>query len=218
MNLVRVVGVDHALLVRLADACQRAGFDAVILPVESMRERTMRGGICLVDLGPRGGAEVGSVERLIGEHPTMRFVVLTARPDADEGLRLLGAGARGYANRQLSGAVLGALLDAVDAGEIWAGRHVTDFLLQMALDRGPVPQVDAAAGPFDALTGREAEIAARVGDGHSNKVIAADMGISERTVKAHLNNIFRKTGIRNRVQLALAVARRATPARRLSSG
>jgi DNA-binding NarL/FixJ family response regulator len=218
MNLVRVVGADHGLLVRWADACQRAQFDAVILPIESLRDRSLPAGICLVDLGPRGGAEVAFAERLIAEHPAMRFVTLTARPDAGEGLRLLRSGARGYANRQVSGAVLGALLEAVDAGEIWAGRQVTDFLLQLALDSTPVQEVDVGPGTFAALTGREAEIAARVGDGSSNKVIAADMGISERTVKAHLNNIFRKTGIRNRVQLALAVARRAVPARRLSSG
>ena len=216
MNLVRVVGADHGLLVRWADACQRAGFDAVILPVESLCGSTMTGGICIIDLGPRGGADVASPERLIAKHPNMQFVVLTARPDADEGLRLLRAGAHGYANRQLSGVVLGALLGAVEAGEIWAGRHVTDFLLKMALDRQSGPGAGAVDGTFDALTGREAEIAERVGDGSSNKVIAADMGISERTVKAHLNNVFRKTGIHNRVQLALAVARRATPSRRMA--
>jgi DNA-binding NarL/FixJ family response regulator len=215
MNLVRLVGADHGLLVRWADACQRAGFDAVILPVESLRRDMMPGGICVIDLGPRGGAEVAFAERLIVEHPNVHFVALTARPDANEGLRLLRSGARGYANRQLSGAVLGTLLEAVEAGEIWAGRQVTDFLLKLALERQSGHGADTGDAILDTLTGREAEIAARVGDGNSNKVIAADMGISERTVKAHLNNVFRKTGIRNRVQLALVVARRPTSSRRM---
>ena len=69
--------------------------------------------------------------------------------------------------------------------------------------------------PFGQLTAREAGIARQVAAGHSNKVIAADSGISERTVKAHLNSIFRKTGIRNRVQLALAVSQAISPARGL---
>lgn len=56
------------------------------------------------------------------------------------------------------------------------------------------------------MTAREMEVAEQVAAGYSNKLIAAEAGITERTVKAHLNSIFRKTGIRNRVQLALAIS------------
>ena len=75
----------------------------------------------------------------------------------------------------------------------------------------------AADDLFASLTPRELAIARQVADGHSNKVIAIDSGISERTVKAHLNAIFRKTGIRNRVQLALAMAAEADPPRHRST-
>ena len=57
----------------------------------------------------------------------------------------------------------------------------------------------------------------QVAAGQSNKMIAAEAGITERTVKTHLNNIFRKTGVRNRVQLALAVNDAEDLPRRLSS-
>jgi DNA-binding NarL/FixJ family response regulator len=78
--------------------------------------------------------------------------------------------------------------------------------------------VPAGQGPFGQLTARETEIAEQVAAGHSNKVIAAENGISERTVKAHLNAIFRKTGLHNRVQLALAVSQANRDSWRLSNG
>ncbi|RZV48239.1 MAG: response regulator transcription factor, partial [Pseudomonadales bacterium] len=95
--------------------------------------------------------------------------------------------------------------------------QVTDYLLKVAL-----AEKTKASAPKESLLGqltaREAGIAKQVAAGHSNKVIAADSGISERTVKAHLNSIFRKTGIRNRVQLALAVSQANENPRRLSNG
>jgi DNA-binding NarL/FixJ family response regulator len=111
-----------------------------------------------------------------------------------------------------------AVLDTVEAGQVWASRQVTDFLLAQAI--GGATALDGTARPalFQALTRRETEIAEQVAAGHSNKMIAAEAGITERTVKTHLNNIFRKTGVRNRVQLALAVNDAEDPPRRLSSG
>ena len=113
--------------------------------------------------------------------------------------------------------MLAVLISTVASGEIWAGKQVTDYLLKIALaekTKAPAPRESL----FGQLTTREAGIARQVAAGHSNKVIAADSGISERTVKAHLNSIFRKTGISNRVQLALAVSQANEGPRRLSNG
>jgi DNA-binding NarL/FixJ family response regulator len=65
-----------------------------------------------------------------------------------------------------------------------------------------------ATGRFAILTPREIEIARLIGQGSSNKRIAAQLAIAERTVKAHLTEIFRKTGADDRVKLALMVSRR----------
>jgi DNA-binding NarL/FixJ family response regulator len=105
----------------------------------------------------------------------------------------------------------GAVLATVGDGEIWAGRQVTEHLLHRV-------QSPAASDRLEALSARESEIAAQVAAGHSNKVIAVESGISERTVKVHLNNIFRKTGLRNRTQLALAFNQRDLVAPKLSNG
>ena len=64
----------------------------------------------------------------------------------------------------------------------------------------------AAIGRLAFLTGREHEIAALVGIGGTNKQIARQLDISERTVKAHLTEIFRKLGIADRLKLALLLA------------
>lgn len=218
MALIAVSGSDHPLLMRWSDMAGRSGHDCIILPPS-----TLRGGlgvaadICLFDLGPRGatdpGALLGAVQASVGT----RFVAMTARPAADEGLHLLRGGVRGYCNRLVSAEVFGALLSTVASGEIWAGRQVTDFLLGATL-AGDAYHAAPVHSLLDHLTAREVQIAEQVAAGVSNKVIAVDNGISERTVKAHLNNIFRKTGVRNRVQLALAVSRAGGGQRRLSSG
>jgi DNA-binding NarL/FixJ family response regulator len=123
---------------------------------------------------------------------------------------------RGYANRLAAPRVLDVLLATVESGEIWAGRQVTDYLLAAAMAEESV-SAESDQGILERLTAREAEMAGQVAAGLSNKAIAIENGISERTVKAHLNSIFRKTGIRNRVQLALAVTRGGDKPRQRSS-
>jgi DNA-binding NarL/FixJ family response regulator len=218
VSLLRIVGGDHALLVRWAQVARACGLGTAILPAASLVERPPADGYCLWDLGPRSDIDLEAAERALATSAGAGFVFLSARPEAGEGLRLLQAGARGYANRLASPGVLGAVLESVRGGEVWAGRQVTDYLLARALEK-PVPAA-VGTGLLDRLSGREAEVATRVAAGASNKVIANDMAITERTVKAHLNSIFRKTGVRNRVQLALALATRAGPGggRRQSSG
>jgi non-specific serine/threonine protein kinase len=65
---------------------------------------------------------------------------------------------------------------------------------------------DGAGRPVGRLTGREQQIAALVGEGMSNRDIARQLGISKRTVDAHLEHIFGKLGISSRVQLATGLS------------
>lgn len=174
--------------------------------------------IALYDLGSHSGGGHDPLIEALSRHTSIRFIAMTARPLAEEGLKLLRQGVRGYGNRLASAKALAAMILAVEQGEVWAGRQVTDFLLSNALaaatSSGPAPH-----DLLDSLTAREKDIAQQVAAGRSNKVIAADSGISERTVKAHLNAVFRKTGISNRVQLALAISQLDdNGGRRLSSG
>lgn len=207
---------DLALVRRWSEAVRAHGGDFVVTaPGALPRPLPADTELCLFDLGPRGGADRTPLDDAVAANPETRFVALTARPHAEEGLAVLRAGARGYCNRLASPRVGGAVLATVGDGEVWAGRQVTEHLLSRALSS---TVSEAANAGLDSLTARESEIAAQVAAGRSNKTIAAENGISERTVKVHLNNIFRKVGVRNRTQLALAFNSRDPVAKKRSNG
>lgn len=218
MALILFVGTDNGVLSRWVHAASLSGYDTTIVsPASRLTNYRLQAELCVYDLGARGGADTRALIDALNDIPDSRMVALTARPDSQEGLGLLKAGVRGYCNRLASSKVIAALLSTVESGEIWAGKQVTDYLLGTALAK----QQTFGSAPnalFSELTARETEIARAVAAGRSNKVIAVDNSITERTVKAHLNNIFRKTGIRNRVQLALAVAQTEDDRRQLSNG
>ena len=218
MALILFVGTDSGILNRWLNAARLSGYEAAVVPPATLLTASRpQAHLCVYDLGVSGGADTRALIDAVHEMPESRLIALTARPDSQEGLRLLRAGVRGYCNRLASAKIIAALLSTVESGEVWAGKQVTDYLLTAALAKPPTRRI-AQTGLLDQLTAREAEIAQQVAAGRSNKVIAADNSITERTVKAHLNSIFRKTGIRNRVQLALAVAQIEDDRRQLSSG
>lgn len=215
MTRIVVCGHDRPLLRRWDEMARRSGYECLMIPsTDPCGAPGASADLCLFDLGPRGGADPAALLQAVEACPDTVFVAMTARPQAQEGLRLLRSGLRGYCNRLLSPQVMDLLLATVLSGEIWAGRQVTDYLLGPGLsDEGR----STDRGPLWQLTSRETEIARQVAAGLSNKVIAIENGISERTVKAHLNAIFRKTGLRNRVQLALAVTQHTQGPRQRSS-
>ena len=133
-------------------------------------------------------------------------MLLTSAPDEKEAINALKAGVRGYCQRDIDPPLLAKALNVIRKGEIWVGRKVIPHLLEeltkvTELHHKDSPQVQDFR--FDCLTGRERQIGRLIGDGSCNKEIAAQLHISERTVKAHLTSIFRKLRISDRVRLAL---------------
>ncbi|MBI1736291.1 MAG: response regulator transcription factor [Candidatus Rokubacteria bacterium] len=158
-------------------------------------------------LGARGIAEVASLQRL---SPASRFIVASPQPAEREGLAVFRAGARGYCHRDLDPALLAKAVEVVQKGEIWAGRVLVARLIEELGTRART-QVRADNGArVGALTAREREIAGLVAGGASNKEIASRLGVTERTVKAHLTAIFRKLGVTDRLRLALYLNGAAT--------
>ena len=216
--MIALAGDDQALLQRWSDMLLRLGRPATVLPLASLLKPGLTAPtVCLYDLGPRGGGDLAGLAGILTVCPDTRFIALTAHPQAREGLRLLRAGARGYCNRLASAAVADALLATVESGKVWAGKQVIDYLVNEAI-AAATPEPSSRPALFRVLTKRETQIAEQVAAGLPNKAIAAENGITEPTVKAHLNKIFRKTGVRNRVQLALALTQATEEPRRLSTG
>lgn len=160
--------------------------------------------IAYVDLvGLPGG--VDTLRRVASQFPSVPLVAMSAVPDPIEGVALIGAGIRGYCNRLIAPGLLAVVWQTIEAGEIWAGGEVLRHLLAEHEQQAPEKTASIDDPLFPKLTEREREISDLVANGLSNKIIAARLGISERTVKAHLNAVFRKTGLSSRTQLALAV-------------
>jgi len=129
----------------------------------------------------------------------VRLVAASPRPHDEQGTQALAAGASGYCHGYAPVASLAQVLDVVQAGEIWMGRSLVRRLLRLVDERAAAP----TPWNSDLLTARETMVARRAARGEANADIAQALGISERTVKAHLTSTFEKLGVGDRLQLAL---------------
>jgi two-component system, NarL family, nitrate/nitrite response regulator NarL len=145
-------------------------------------------------LGPNGEATIARLRRA---DPGTRVLVLTTRSSEDTVERVLRAGGSGIVEKQLGSAALVRAIRAVAAGEVWANRHAIAQTLEHLADSN---RVSASNGK---LTKREWEIVDGVSQGFRNKEIARRLRISEKTVKSHVNSIFRKLQVDNRFAVGL---------------
>ena len=124
----------------------------------------------------------------------VKVVVLTASESAEQGVRALRLGARAIVQKRFAIETLMTALQALAEGLIWMPPEVqAEFAAEFIAQ-------DAATSKK--LTPRESEIVRYVGIGMRNAEVAAKLSISEATVKTHLNNIFQKLNLRDRVELA----------------
>lgn len=132
--------------------------------------------------------------------PHAPVVVLSNMPEDEEGLAVLAAGASGYCSALTLPAVLRQVAGVVEQGGLWVGPTLMRRLMQ------GLAKVDSTnKATLDSLSQRERQVAEAVARGSTNKEIARAMGVTERTIKAHLSAIFEKLGVRDRMQLALVV-------------
>lgn len=131
----------------------------------------------------------------------LQVIVASANPNDDQGTLALGAGAQGYCHSYKPVRALAQVLEFVSSGETWMGRSLVRRLLQLVSERGQ-PSSNWTQG---LLTEREAAVAHRAAYGQANAEIGEALGITERTVKAHMSAVFEKLGVSDRLQLALLV-------------
>lgn len=164
-------------------------------------------------LGMQGAASLPALRRL---SPDTRFIVLGAFASDEDEMAIYRAGARACCDPGIPIDLLARAVDAVMRGEVWIRRALTARLLDEAVGRdgGAAGSRGSRSRRFSrirgltlaGLTAREREIATLVARGDSNKRIAQQLSITERTVKAHLTEIFRKSGVGDRVKLALLLS------------
>jgi DNA-binding NarL/FixJ family response regulator len=164
--------------------------------------------ILLLDLslpGLHGTKGISAVQRF---SPSTKILLLTKHLSEPEGRSMLEAGVKGYCNLDIDPALLKKAVMLVQRGEIWVSRKFISQLLEALVSVTEAQQAKALKArdvSLDVLTPREREIVGLLGGGASNKEIANQLNVTEKTVKAHFTSIFRKLGIPDRLHLALFI-------------
>lgn len=138
--------------------------------------------------------------------PATKVLILADNFDQRLIFPVLQQGAKGFILKNVPSTELWKAIRMVHAGEVWIGRGVVRYLLENFVSGSAKhrPQRKAQGG---LLSQREVEVARLVAVGCSNRDIADRLTISEKTVKTHLANIFKKLHLRNRLDLALHTQR-----------
>lgn len=158
------------------------------------RFRQLRPDVTLMDLQMPGKNGVDAIAAIRAEHPGARIIVLTTYSGDVQAVRALKAGATGYL---LKSSLRTDLIDAIrdiHRGQRHVHREVADEIAQHVAD--------------EALSEREITILRLVAIGKANKQVAAELGLSEETIKGHLKSIFTKLDVTDRTHAVTVAARR----------
>jgi two-component system, NarL family, response regulator LiaR len=142
-----------------------------------------------------------------GRGSKSRVIVLTSFLDDDRLLPALEAGAAGYLLKNSQPAELARAVRAAHAGEAIIDPTVAARLVHALSERPPAPALDD-------LTARERDVLALIAQGRSNKRIALELGISEKTVKTHVGHVLAKLDVTDRTQAAVLAVRHGLVERR----
>lgn len=139
--------------------------------------------------------------------PDIRQIIVGPERDDEAVLRSILAGGRAYIGANTEPELIKSAVESVIHGSIWLPRKV----LRKLLDRLLSGTVSNPASDLKRLTERERQVLECILDARSNREIAADLGIEERTVKAYVTSLMRKTGVRNRVELSMLASSHGSP-------
>ncbi|RMB82795.1 response regulator transcription factor [Streptomyces shenzhenensis] len=153
--------------------------------------------VVLMDLRMPRCDGVEATRRIRAEHPGTQVVVLTTFADDESLFPALRAGARGYLTKDAGGDEIVRAVESVLSGDAGLSPSVQRRLLERLSE--PEPQPVRAEAP-DGLTVRETEVLVLIAEGLSNQEIARRLHVSTATVKTHINNLFAKTGVKDRAQ------------------
>jgi DNA-binding NarL/FixJ family response regulator len=154
--------------------------------------------VVLMDLHMPKLGGVETTEAISRAHPEVKVVVLTSFGEVERVHAALAAGAAGYLLKDAEPEEVGTAIRAAAVGEV----HLDSAVARQLTRRMAAPQVGLSA-----LTAREREILALVAQGHSNREIAEQLVISERTARTHVSNVLSKLQLSSRTQAALLAIR-----------
>jgi DNA-binding NarL/FixJ family response regulator len=198
---IRVIAIDDHPLLREGIAAVMQGEEDIELVAEgtSGKEavdlfRLHRPDVTLMDLQMPDMNGIDAMTAIRSDFPNARFIVLTTYQGDVQALRALKAGASGYLLKNMLRKELLETIRAVHAGRKRIPPEIAAELADHVTD--------------DALSDREVEVLRRVATGHSNKIIAAQLIVSEATVKGHMKSILSKLGANDRTHAVTIAMRR----------
>jgi DNA-binding NarL/FixJ family response regulator len=144
---------------------------------------------------------IGAIERIKAAQPGVQIVALTSFIEEDKVLAAIESGASGFILKDADADDVAAAIRAAHNDEV----HL-DPAAARVLARGMRTRFEQQ--PVESLTERELEVLSLVGHGRSNKEIATDLGITERTARTHVSNILGKLDLQSRTQAALYAVER----------
>ncbi len=160
--------------------------------------RRLHPDLILLDLNMRGLSGLETLKALKVSDPEARVIILTVSDHEDDVVSALRAGADGYLLKDMEPEDVLNGLKLVAQGRMALGERITEILadaLRHESQRQPLESVK--------LTEREQEILTLIAAGHSNKLIARDLKITEGTVKVHVKHLLRKLNLDSRVEAAV---------------
>ena len=131
--------------------------------------------------------------------PNLRLIVMGPEEDDEVILAVIGSGAKAYLQANATPRQVEQAIEIVSQGSIWAPRR----LLSLFVDRVTRPVARPSAQTAVHFTVREKEVLRLLISARSNREIAKNLGIEERTVKAHVAKLMRKVGVENRIALSI---------------
>ncbi len=212
----RVVIVDDHHLFRSGVRAELGGQLEVVGDAGSVEEavaviREQRPDVVLLDVHMPDGGGVAVIERVAPEQPALRFLALSVSDAAEDVIAVIRAGARGYVTKTISGVELAAAVRSVADGDAVFSPRLAGFVLDaFAGDSRRGAEASAGADPeLDQLTPREREVLRHIARGYMYKEVAQRLGISVKTVEAHVSAVLRKLQLSSRHELSRwAVQRR----------
>ena len=195
---------DHALfrngLISLLESRQISA-KAAASPEQGLQEiPDLLIDIILLDLRMPSMSGIDVLKALKEQNEQTPIVMLTTSTEERDLRDCLKHGAQGYLLKDMDPDELVDALNEVSTGSIVVAQDMTHVLAKVLRN-----ELTDNEPSFEALTNREKEVACQVAHGHSNKVIARELGISDGTVKLHVKSILKKLSLNSRVEVAVMV-------------
>src|SRR5689334_19969699 len=211
-KLIHILLVDDHEVVRVGLRSVLTQHPGLVVVGESatMAEATLKASklkpdVILMDVRLPDGSGVDACREILAVSPDIRVLFLTSYADDDSVLAAVLAGARGYVLKEIDSTSLMRAIQAVAEGRSILDPAVTDRALRWV--RGFATGNDR---PNEKLSAQEERVLALVADGKTNKEIAIELGLSDKTVKNYLASVFQKLRITRRTQAAAFFVKRQT--------